>query len=44
MNKPLELDYTSLVEGEGDSIKSGEFGLHPIININRGKGRLTRFS
>ena len=43
-NKPLELDYASLVEGEGDSIKSGEFGLHPIININRGKGRLTRFS
>ena len=43
-NKPLELDYTSLVEGEVDSIKSGEFGLHPIININRGKGRLTRFS
>ncbi len=44
MNKPLELDYVSLVEGEGDNIKSGEFGLHPIININRGKGRLTRFS
>jgi len=44
INKPLELDYTSLVEGKGDTIKSGEFGLHPIININRGKGVLTRFS
>ncbi len=43
-NKPLELDYVSLVEGEGDTIRSGEFGLHPIINIDRGKGRLTRFS
>ncbi len=44
MNKPLDLDYVSLVEGEGENIKSGEFGLHPIINISRGKGRLTRFS
>jgi len=44
LNKPLELDYVSLVEGEVDNIKTGEFGLHPIININRGKGRLNRFS
>ena len=44
LNKPLELDYVSLVEGDGDNIKSGEFGLHPTIDISRGKGRLTRFS
>jgi len=44
LNKPLELDYVSLVEGEVDNIKTGEFGLHPIININRGKGILNRFS
>ena len=44
LNKPLDLDYASLVEGKGDTIKNGEFGLHPIININRGKGVLTRFS
>ncbi len=43
-NKPLELDYVSLVEGKGGSIKSGEFGIHPIITISSGKGKLTRFS
>ena len=44
INKPIGLDYVSLVEGEINTIKSGEFGLHPIIDISSGKGRLTRFS
>ncbi len=44
LNKPIGLDYESLVEGEGNNIRSGEFGIHPIIKISSGKGRLTRFS
>ena len=43
-NKPLGLDYISLVEGKGGAIKSGEFGLHPTITISSRKGVLTRFS
>jgi len=43
-NKPLSLDYEALVEGQGESIRSGEFGVHTIININSGNGILNRFS
>ena len=43
-NKPVGLDYVSLVEGKGGAIKSGEFGLHPTITISSRKGVLTRFS
>ena len=41
--KPVSLDYEALVEGKSNFLKSGEFGVHPIIEISSGKGRLNRF-
>ena len=40
---PVSLDYQALVEGKSSSLKSGEFGLHTLIELKRSKGTLTRF-
>ena len=42
--KPIGLDYEALVEGKTDVLRNGEFGLHTLIDISSGNGRLTRFS
>ena len=39
---PVSLDYQALVEGKS-LLKSGEFGLHTLIELKRSKGTLTRF-
>ncbi len=42
--KPVSLDYEALVEGKTGKLRNGEFGIHPLIKISSGNGRLTRFS
>ena len=42
-NLPVSLDYEALVEGKSSSLKTGEFGLHTLIELKSGKGTLTRF-
>ena len=42
-NKPIGLDYVSLVEGKGGAIKSGEFGLHPTIKFHQERVNLQGF-
>ena len=37
------LDYESLVEGKTSSLKTGEFGLHTLIELKSSNGSLTRF-
>ncbi len=40
---PVSLDYEALVEGKSSSLKTGEFGLHTLIELKASKGTLTRF-
>jgi len=40
---PISLDYQALVEGKSGSLKSGEFGIHTLIEVKRSKGTMTRF-
>ena len=40
---PISLDYQALVEGKSGSLKSGEFGIHTLIELKRSKGTMTRF-
>ena len=40
---PVSLDYESIVEGKSGSLKSGEFGIHTLIEVKRSKGTMTRF-
>ena len=40
---PVSLDYEALVEGKSSSLKTGEFGLHTLIELKSSKGTLTRF-
>ncbi len=42
-NLPVSLDYEALVEGKSSSLKTGEFGLHTLIELKSSKGTLTRF-
>ena len=40
---PVSLDYEAIVEGKSGAIKSGEFGIHTLIEVKRSKGTMTRF-
>ncbi len=40
---PVSLDYEAIVEGKSGSLKSGEFGIHTLIEVKRSKGTMTRF-
>lgn len=40
---PVSLDYQAIVEGKSGSLKSGEFGIHTLIEVKRSKGTMTRF-
>ena len=40
---PVSLDYEAIVEGRSGSLKSGEFGIHTLIEVKRSKGTMTRF-
>ena len=40
---PISLDYEAIVEGKSGSLKSGEFGIHTLIEVKRSKGTMTRF-
>lgn len=40
---PVSLDYEAIVEGKSGSLKSGEFGIHTLIEMKRSKGTMTRF-
>ena len=40
---PVSLDYEAIVEGRSGSLKSGEFGIHTLIELKRSKGTMTRF-
>lgn len=40
---PASLDYEAIVEGKSGSLKSGEFGIHTLIEVKRSKGTMTRF-
>ena len=40
---PVSLDYQAIVEGKSGSLKSGEFGIHTLIEMKRSKGTMTRF-
>ncbi len=40
---PVSLDYQAIVEGRSGSLKSGEFGIHTLIELKRSKGTMTRF-
>ena len=40
---PVSLDYEAIVEGKSGSLKSGEFGIHTLIELKRSKGTMTRF-
>jgi len=44
LKKSISLDYNNLVEGKSNSLRSGEFAVHPIIKIDYAKGRLNRVS
>ena len=44
LKKSISLDYNNLVEGKRNSLRSGEFAVHPIIKIDYAKGRLNRVS
>lgn len=44
LKKSISLDYNNLVEGKSNSLRSGEFAVHPIIQIDYAKGRLNRVS
>ena len=40
---PVSLDYEAIVEGKSGALKSGEFGIHTLIEVKRSKGTMTRF-
>ena len=40
---PVSLDYEAIVEGKSASLKSGEFGMHTLIELKSSQGTLTRF-
>ena len=40
---PVSLDYEALVEGKSSSLKTGEFGVHTLIELKSSKGTFTRF-
>ena len=44
MKKSISLDYNNLVEGKKNSLRNGEFAVHPIIKLDYAKGRLNRIS
>ena len=37
LKKSISLDYNNLVEGKSNSLRSGEFAVHPIIKIDYAK-------
>ena len=41
LKKSISLDYNNIVEGKNNSLKDGEFAVHPIIKLDYAKGRLT---
>ena len=44
LKKSISLDYNNLVEGKKNSLRNGEFAVHPIIKLDYAKGRLNRIS
>ncbi|MAI75811.1 MAG: hypothetical protein CBC25_01350 [Pelagibacteraceae bacterium TMED65] len=44
LKKSMSLDYNNLVEGKKNSLRNGEFAVHPIIKLDYAKGRLNRIS
>ncbi len=44
LKKSVSLDYNNLVEGQKNSLKNGEFAIHPILRFSHAKGRFTKVS
>ncbi len=44
LKKSMSLDYNNLVEGKKNSLRNGEFAVHPVIKLDYAKGRLNRIS
>tara|TARA_E500000075_G_scaffold133834_1_gene148769 strand:+ start:540 stop:1718 length:1179 start_codon:yes stop_codon:yes gene_type:complete len=40
---PVSLDYEALVEGKTSALKTGEFGLHTLIELKSSNNSMTRF-
>ncbi len=44
LRKSMSLDYNNIVESKSNSLKDGEFAVHPIIKLDYAKGRITKIS